>query len=102
MHSLASLDVSNSAAVHPDAEKTTFRNLRCAQIELMASKWRRISYDEWVIAGGVLERLVNPTGEIFDRDRGAGTLNLPGFAPFKGNLIEPSANAADATGSPRT
>jgi hypothetical protein len=31
-----------------------------------------MSYDEWGIAGGVLERLVNPTGEIFDRDRGCG------------------------------
>jgi hypothetical protein len=70
-----------------------------AQIELMASKWRRMSYDEWGIAGGVLERLVNPTGEIFDRGRGARALNLPGFAPFKRNLIEPFANAADAIGS---
>jgi len=68
----------------------------------MASKWRQMSYDEWGIAGGVLERLVNPTGEIFDRDRGAGALNLPGFAPFKRNLIEPFANAADAIGSPGT
>ena len=29
-HSLASLDVFNSAAVHPDAEKMTFGNLRSA------------------------------------------------------------------------
>jgi len=68
----------------------------------MASKWRRMSYDEWGIVGGVLERLVNPTGEIFDRDRRARALSLPRFAPFRRNLIEPFANAADAIGSPGT
>jgi hypothetical protein len=79
-----SLDVFNSAAVHPDAEKTTFGNLRRAQLELklMTSKWRRMSYNELAIAGGVLERLVSPTGEVFDRDRGW-ALNLPGFAPLE-------------------
>jgi hypothetical protein len=54
---------------------------------------------EWDIAGGVLERLVDLTDEVFDRDRGAGALSLPGFAPFKRNLIEPFANAADDIGS---
>ena len=33
-----------------------------------------MTYDEWGIAGGVLERLVNPTGEIFEGDRGARAL----------------------------
>lgn len=61
-----------------------------------------MTYNEWGIASGVLERLVNPMGRTFDRDRGAGTLNLPGFAPFKRNLIKSFANAADATGSPGT
>ena len=47
----------------------------------------------------MLECFVNPTGEIFDRDRGAGIFNLSGFAPFKRNLIKPFANAPDAIGS---
>jgi hypothetical protein len=59
----------------------------------MIPKWRRMNY-EWGIAGGVLERPVL-TDEVLDRDRGAGALNLPGFAPFKRNLIEPFTNAAD-------
>jgi hypothetical protein len=54
---------------------------------------------EWGIAGGVLERFVDLTGEVFDRDRRARAFNIPRFASFKSNLVEPFANAADDIGS---